>query len=140
MLDKMKEIQKKATGAADEAAEKARGVAEGALEKVNQLLEDFYDVLPVLQGLGLSIGSVRMKFGVVPEVRAMVTGALDAIDEERIKELMASKPENKVLRPIIQAFRTLIPLKKPLGAVGFKSIKVDLTVGTAPDIEMEFLR
>jgi hypothetical protein len=147
MLEKMPGMGKGVTDAAGEAVKKASELAgsaaelaERALEQFNQLAEDFSEVLSTMNALGLSIELMTMQVSLKPEVQLKITGALDAIDENKIKELITAKAQNKVLSPILQAFRTLALLKKPLGAAGFKGVRVDLTAGIVPEIKMEFLR
>ena len=147
MLDRMKgmreHVHEAANGVVETAgalAESAAGLAEAAVDKLNHFLADFYEVLPTINALGLSIDVVQMKFGLMPEAHAQITGALEAIEEDQLKDLLAAKAQNKMLVPILQAFRTLALLKRPLSAVGFKGVRVDLTVGMVPAIAVEMLR
>ncbi len=147
MLDRMKgmreHVQVVASGVMETSealAESAAELAEAAVEKLNQFLADFSEVLPTIKALGLSVDVVHMTFGLMPEVQAQITRALEAIEEDKLTELLVAKAQNKMLVPLLQAFRTLARLKRPLNAVGFKGVKVDLTVGVVPAIAVEMLR
>jgi hypothetical protein len=143
MLEKMKDKMKDATcGVAEVAgglAGSAAGIAGATLEKLNQFLEDFYDVLPTINALGLSVELMKIKFGLFPEVQVKITGALQDIQDGKVRELIEAKAHNKMLIPILQAFRSLAMLKKPLSEVGFKGIKADISIAALPNIDIELL-
>jgi hypothetical protein len=143
MLEKMKDKMKDATCGAVEVAGglagSAAGIAGATLEKLNQFLEDFYDVLPTINALGCSIELMKIKFGLLPEVQVKINGVLQDIQDGRVKELIESKAQNKMLIPILQVFRSLAMLKKPLSEVGFKGFKADICIAAFPAIDIELL-
>ena len=123
-------------GAAGAAAEKIAGAA---LQKGQELLHELNDAIPTLKALGLSVSNVSLGMGIVPEIGATLTGSVDTLDPQKIKELIERKRENKTVVAILEALRTAANLKDQLSAVGFKGVKADIRLGLPPKVEVALL-
>ena len=130
MLEQLK------AGATAAAAEKVAGAA---LQKGQDLMRELNDTIPTLKALGFSVSNVRFGMGIVPEIGATLTGSVDTLDPQKLKELIERHRENKTVATILEALRTAANLKDELSAVGFKGVKTDVKVGLPPKAEVTLL-
>jgi len=114
-------------------------VAGAAVEKVDQLMGDFSEAIPTIKGLGLSVSDFRIGMGVIPEIEAKLTGSVEALDADKIQELIESSQENDILIYILKALRTASNLKERLGGLGFEGVEVDVKLGLPPRISVGFI-
>jgi hypothetical protein len=115
------------------------GTASMAVEKVHQLVGDFNDAIPKIKGLGLSVSNFRMGMSIIPDIGARLTGSIEALDAGKIKELIESHQDNKVLISILEALRTASNFKKLLSELLCKEVQVDLNLSLPPKIAVNFL-
>ena len=109
-------------------------VPDAALTKVNQLIAEFNDAVPTMKALGLSISDVAIEFGLLPEIRAKLTGSVDALDAEKIKPLIEKNKDKKILVTVLESLRTASNFKEQLGEVGFKGVEMNIQLGLPPKI------
>jgi len=139
MLEKMKGMSEKLKEATNDIVETAAGAAEAAVDKVNHLLGDFNKAIPIIRALGLSVIDVRITTGLLPGVRAKLTGSVEALDGDKLKEQLTGKEQNKILTSILQSLQTVALFKDQLSEIGFKGVVIDLTIGIPPQMEVELL-
>jgi hypothetical protein len=130
----------KLSEAVEKTVKSATGVTEATLDEVNRLMEEFYNFLPTIKRLGLTVELVKMKFGLPPGIRANLTGKLEDIDEAKVKQLIDAGGHNKILTLFLKAIRSVALLKKPLSDNGFKGLKIDLSLGAIPNMDIEVLQ
>ncbi len=139
MLEKWKEttekIQERTAGIVGAVTE----ATEVAVDKVNHLLGDFNEAIPIIRALGLSVTDVRITMGLLPGVRAKLTGSVEALDGDKLKEHLTEKQQNRILTSILQSLRTVALFKDQLSEIGFKGVVIDLTIGIPPQMEVELL-
>src|SRR5262245_1621863 len=111
MLEKMKGMSEKLKEATNDIVETAAGAAEAAVDKVNHLLGDFNKAIPIIRALGLSVIDVRITTGLLPGVRAKLTGSVEALDGDKLKEQLTGKEQNKILTSILQSLQTVALFK-----------------------------
>jgi hypothetical protein len=114
----------------------AAAVAAG---KAHDMIREFNDTVPTLRALGLSVGNLSCKIGVPPEIGATFSGSVAAVDRARIKEMSEQHRENKTIATILEALRAASNLKDQLSEIGFRGIKVDVTLGLLPKVEVDML-
>jgi hypothetical protein len=131
MFDKLKDLKS--------LKESAAGLVETGLEKVRDALREFNDAVPTLKALGLSVTHTSFGLGAVPEIQATFTGSVDALDREKIGQLLAQGQLNKTTSTILEALKTASMLKDELSGLGFRGLRLQLTLGLLPKVEIGLL-
>src|SRR5687768_10691430 len=93
-----------------------------AITKGQQVLREFNDLIPTLRALGLGFNDVSLKLGLPPEISATLTGSVDVLDRESIREVMDKHKENKTLTVILEALVTASNFKEQLTGLGFRGL------------------
>jgi hypothetical protein len=115
------------------------GTADAALEKVNHLLDEFNKAIPTIKALGFSVNNFHVGMGAIPEIEAKITGSVDAIDAEKIQELIQNNQDKQILITILQGLQTASHAKEQLGELAFKGVEVDIKLGLPPKISISFM-
>lgn len=124
---------------ADELKDISGDMADVALEKVNHLLDEFNKAIPTIKALGFSIKNFHVGMGVIPEIETKLTGSVDAVDAEKIQELIQNNQDKKILISILKGLQTASHAKEQLGELAFKGVEVDIKLGLPPNISISFM-
>ena len=120
--------------------EKLKTEAAGAVAgKALDVLREFNETIPTIKALGLSVSHISFGMGIVPEIGATLIGSVEALDQQKIKELIEHHQENKLLIAILEALRTASNFKDQLSELGVRGIKADVKLGIPPKIEVGLL-
>lgn len=123
---------------------KLTDVAKGALSevgsKVQQLMAEFNDAVPIIKGLGLSVTNIRVEVGLTPEISGWLNGRVDDLDETKIKQLIDRANGNKTATAILEALRTAAGMKGALKDIGFQGVTVQTTLALPPKVAITFNR
>jgi len=117
----------------------AGDVQEAATEKVDQLLQEFNEIVPKLKGLGLTIKDFRIGMGLIPEIETKLIGTLDKVDPSQLEQLIEQNQEKTLLLSILKGLKTATEIKAKLGDVIFKGIELDVKLGLPPSIGFRFV-
>lgn len=118
--------------------EKAAGAKDAALEKISQSLDEFNESIPAIKALGFAVTDLNVDMGAIPDVSAKITGSVDSIEEEKIKELIGSNQDNKFLVTILKGLQTASNVQRKLGNLGFKGVQAEVKLAP-PGIKVGFL-
>lgn len=114
-------------------------MADVALEKVNHLLDEFNKAIPAIKALGFSINNFNVDMGAMPEIKAKLTGSVDAIDAKKIQELIENNQDKQILITILKGLQTASHAKEQLGELAFKGVEIDIKLGVPPKISISFM-
>jgi len=110
-----------------------------AVEKGQQVLKEFNELVPTLRALGLGLSDVSLKLGLPPEISASLTGSIEALDRDTIKELIEHHRGNQSVTIILEALITASNFKEQLVDLGFKGMKLDVRLGMFPSVKLGLL-
>jgi hypothetical protein len=110
-----------------------------AVTKGQQVLREFNDLVPTLRTLGLGFSDVSVKLGLPPEISATLTGSVEVLDRESIRELIDSHKENKTLTVILEALVTASNFKEQLTDLGFRGLALHVRLGMFPSVKLGLL-
>jgi hypothetical protein len=110
-----------------------------AATKAQKVLKDFNEMIPTLRGLGLGLTDVSVRLGLPPEITAALTGCVDDLDADVIKELQQTKKHNRTVVLILEALLTVTNFKSQLSSLGFHGLRVDMTLGLFPGVRVGLL-
>jgi hypothetical protein len=147
MFEKLKEAAAEAVGAGADPSEgfmgRLKGAAAGAVgagvEKAQEIMREFNDTIPTIRALGLSVRNISFGMGLMPEIAATLIGSVDALDREKIDELLRQHQKNKTATFVLEALKTTSNLKEQLSQFGIRGIRVDLKLGVPPKVEVGLL-
>jgi hypothetical protein len=110
-----------------------------AISKGQQVLREFNDLIPTLRTLGLGFSDVSVKLGLPPEISATLTGSVEVLDREAIRELIDKHRENKTLTVILEALVTASNFKGQLTDLGFRGLALHVRLGIFPSVKLGLL-
>ena len=114
-------------------------VIESAAGKVNEMLDDFNQAVPTLQALGFSIKDVRADVGVPPQIKAKLTGSVEAIDAKKIQGLIDANSDKKFLVTVLKGLQAASHVKEQLSGLGFKGVEAEIKLGIPPSVSVNFM-
>ena len=109
------------------------------LDKINEMLDGLNDGLPKIKALGLSVKDFRVGQGAIPDINIKLAGSIDAIDPDKIQEIIDQYPDEKILVTTLKALQSASHMKERLSALEFKGIEADLTLALPPSISVNFM-
>jgi len=147
MFEKLKEVAAGAVGTGTDSTGGFMGKLKGAaadavgagMEKAQEIMRDFNDTIPTIRALGLSVRNISFGMGIVPEIAATLIGSVEALDREKIDELLQLHQKNRTAVFVLEALKTTSNLKDQLSQFGIRGIKVDLKLGVPPKVEVSLL-
>jgi hypothetical protein len=110
-----------------------------AVEKGQQVLREFNELVPTLHGLGLGLSDVSLKLGLPPEISASLTGSVDALDADTIKELIERHRGNQTVTVVLEGLHTASNFRQELVNLGFRGLKLDVRLGMFPSVKLGLL-
>ncbi len=125
LMDLMEAVSKK--------AEVLGGVAK---DRVNEWVDDYKKAVRVLERLGFKVGKFTVGMGIFPEVRTSITGSIENIHEDGLREMME---EHKAETLLVSLLNALITARRFWEHMELKltGVVVDLTLGVPPKINVE---
>jgi hypothetical protein len=120
-------------------ASSAGNVMDAGVDKVHEVLREFNETMPTIKALGLSVRNISFGMGLVPEVSATLIGSIDALEQDKIDDLLKKHQDNRTTTLILEALKTASNLKDQLGDLGMRGVKVDVKLGLPPKIEVGLL-
>ena len=119
---------------------KAQELSGAAAEGVSGYLDEFNRALPTIQALGFTVQNFSVGMGLVPELTASLVASVDAIDMDKLNELVDASKERRVLAALLKALQAAYNIKKQVPDIPFEGLLVDMKLGLPPHIGVQFLR
>ena len=110
-----------------------------AVDKGQRVLAEFNELVPTLRGLGLGISDVSLKLGMPPEISAALTGSIDALEHDVIKELITRHQGNQTVKIVLEGLLTASNFRAQLVDLGFRGLKLDVRLGMFPSVKLGLL-
>ena len=129
-------VKDNAQKVAEQIQEQATEMATVAQEQFNAVLDEYKNILPIAESLGLSVGSFEVQMGVLPEIKTSLVGLLERINEESVQKLIAENPNNKLLVLVLNALLITKELQQQLNISNLKGIVVDIRLGIPPKVSV----
>jgi hypothetical protein len=74
-----------------------------------------------------------------PEISAALTGSVDALEHDLIKELIASHQNNQTVKIVLEGLLTASNFRGQLVDLGFRGLKLDVRLGMFPSVKLGLL-
>lgn len=125
----------------NQAQEKAAGVAAAAQEKVDAVIDEFNNMLPFVEELGLSVASFNIEAGLLPQIKTSLVGSIDNIKDEAVQRLIQAHESNKLLVAVLNAILMAKNIHQRLKGAYIsvlKNLVIDIKLGVPPSISCRF--
>ena len=123
-------------GARKAVAGLANTVGEGTREKTNQLIEDWLQIFPTLEGYGLQITSFSMALALNPSLNVELLGEHANWTEEAIQQRMAEHRGETALTMVFTAIRTAYRLQRQTRAPLRDPLILKVIVRITPEVRV----
>ena len=110
-----------------------------ATEAAGKMVEEFNQALPIMRSLGFTVEDLRVGMGLVPEIGAKLVASLEAVDVNKIQQMIDQHAENKTLAGALKALLAAHNIRQQIADIPFKGIQIDVTLGLPPKIEVGFV-
>ncbi|MDJ1177637.1 hypothetical protein PJF56_02050 [Roseofilum sp. BLCC_M91] len=125
----------------NQAQDKAAGVADAAQEKLEEVIDQFNQFLPIAEELGLSLETFHIEAGILPELNATLIGSVDRINNETVDRIISENENNKILVAALKAVLMAKSVHEKLEGVYISILQdlvIDMKLGIPPSISCKF--
>ena len=125
----------------DQAKQKAEEVVASGQETLDLLIDEFNEMLPFAEEIGLSIGSFNIEAGLLPTISTTLVGSIEDIQNEAVERLIAEHESNKLLVAILKTVLMAKGIHARLEGAYISILKdlvVDIKLGVPPSISCRF--
>lgn len=126
---------------ASQAQGKAAEMSSAAQEKIDALIDEFNDMLPFVEELGLSVASFDIEAGLLPQIKTSLVGSIDNIKDETVERIIAEHEANKLLITVLNAILMAKKIHQRLEGAYISVLKdlvIDIKLGVPPSISCRF--
>jgi hypothetical protein len=118
-------------------AKQAEGLTDAAEGKLNELLDDYKKLTGVLERFGFKVGKFTVGIGVLPEIHTTISGSIEDLREESLKQMIA---EHQGEATLVSLLKALVTAKQIWEHVELKltAVTLDVTLGLAPKVAVDF--
>ncbi|MEA5468409.1 hypothetical protein [Spirulina sp. 06S082] len=131
----------KADDLKEQVQEQATDLSSAAQGKLDDLLDDYKRILPMVEELGLRVSSFHIEAGVLPQIQTSLVGSVDNLNNEAVEKIIAENESNKllttVLRAILMAKKCHERLEDAYISI-LKDIAIDIQLGIPPKVSVRF--
>ena len=125
------------TGKSKGAKEKAAKVAGVAQEKINELLKEYKKATAILETFGFEVSKFDVKIGLLPKISTSISGSIDNIKEDKIKQMIEENHENKLLVSMLSALITAKDFQERADLKFLTGVTLNVTLGVPPEISVD---
>ena len=114
-------------------------IEEGA-GKIDQLIEEFNNTVPVLNAAGFSVANFQVNINTPPGISIKIIGDITAIDVNALQTFIDENPDKKAMVLIMKGFQTSINYKDKITNLGMRYVVADITLSALPSIAVSFTK
>ena len=129
----LKDIAEKLKGAKEMAAE----VGGFAQEKINELLEGYKKATAILETFGFKVSKFNVEIGLLPKISTSISGSIDNIKEDKIKQMIEENQGKKLLVYMLSALITAKDFQERADLKSLTGVTLDVTLGVTPKIYVD---
>ena len=126
---------------AGQAQAKAAEAAAAGQQKIDDIIDEFNEILPFVEELGLRMSSFNIEAGLLPQIQASFIGSIDGVNNDVVERLIQENEKNKLLVAFLNA---ILMTKKIHGRLKgayiaiLKDLVIDVKLGLPPSISCRF--
>ncbi len=136
LTNPLQSVKDKAQEVTGKLQDKVTEISAAAQEQFNAVLEEYQNILPLAESLGLSVGSFKVEMGLLPEIKTSLVGSVERINKEAVQKLIADNQSNKLLALVLNGLLIAKALQQRLKIQALKGIPVDIKLGVTPNVSV----
>ena len=117
--------------------EKAVEVGGATREKLDETLEEFKNATSLFGKFGFKVGKFKVGMGALPEISTSVSGSLEGVKVDSIKQLIEEHKDNKLLASMLKALIMAKEVRDRVELPYFTGAKLDIKLGVPPKISFD---
>ena len=117
--------------------DKAADIGGAAKAKIDESLEEFKKATDLFGKFGFKVGKFKVGMGALPEITTSVSGSLEGVQVENIKQLIEAHKDNKLLASMLKALVTAKEIRDRVELPYFTGAKLDIKLGVPPKISFD---
>jgi hypothetical protein len=117
--------------------EKAADIGGATKSKIDETLEEFKNAINLFGEFGFKVGKFKVGMGALPEINTSVSGSLEKVQVENIKQLIVDHKDNKLLVSMLKALITAKEVRDRVELPYFTGAKLDIKLGVPPKISFD---
>lgn len=125
----------------NQAQEQAAEVTAAAQKKIDAVIDEFNNLLPVVEKLGFRVESFNIEAGVLPTINTSLIGSIDSINDEAVGQIIAENKNNKLLIAVLNSVLMTKSIHQRLKGAYISILKdlvIDIQLGIPPKISCRF--
>lgn len=132
-------IQRTFTSITEAISDTLDSLKESAKEKGQMFIDDWLQVFPELEAMGLQITSFGVVLALGPSLEVEMTGPSSAFSDERIEALLKEHELNQYVTLVLKTIRTTRQMHKKLGKGEiYDDLLVKVRVKVPPEVRVYF--
>lgn len=117
--------------------QKAADMGGATKAKLDETLEEFKKAMNLFEKFGFKVGKFKVGMGVLPEISTSLSGSLEKVQVENIKQLIEDHKDNKLLVSMLKALITAKEVRDRVELPYFTGAKLDIQLGIPPKISFD---
>jgi DNA mismatch repair ATPase MutL len=117
--------------------EKAGDLGGAVKAKIDESLEEFKKAIDLFGKFGFKVGKFKVDMGALPEITTSVSGSLEGVQLEKIKQLVEEHKDNKFLSSMLKALVAAKEVRDRVELPYFTGVKLDIKLGVPPKISFD---
>lgn len=112
-----------------------------ALEKVDDVLDEYQQILPYLAELGIKVNGLDIEVGFLPKLKTSLVASIETIQVEAVEKVKQENTGNVLLISILDGvlFAKRCHARLDDASISlFKDVVIDVTLGIPPAISVSF--
>ena len=125
----------------DQAQEKMAEMSAAAQAKIDEVIAEFNNFLPMAEELGLKVQSFNIEAGILPEIKTSLVGSIENIKNEAVEKIIAENKNNKLLVAVLNAVLMTKNIHQKLEGAYISILQelvIDIKLGIPPSISCRF--
>jgi hypothetical protein len=114
-----------------------KDLKDASSEKMNSLVNDLFNLAPLIEKTGFSMKEVNMELGIPPGINLIFTKEKD-IAPETIEELLEENPDKEMFKLIVRAIQKADTIQKGMNLTNFTFKGMNIKLGLPPDVNLKF--
>jgi hypothetical protein len=116
---------------------KASDLGGATKAKIDETLEEFKKATVLFGKFGFKVGKFKVGMGALPEITTSVSGSLEGVQLENIRQLIEDHKDNKLLTSMLKALVTAKEVRDRVELPYFTGAKLDVKLGVPPKISFD---
>lgn len=117
--------------------EKTADIGGATKAKIDETLDEFKKAADLFGKFGFKVGKFKVGMGALPEITTSLSGSLEAVQVENVKQLAEDHKDNKLIATMLKALITAKEVRDRVELPYFTGAKLDIKLGVPPKVSFD---